>query len=103
MLNSLRYVGFRFLTPKVDCDYAPAAATSIVGSGPRSNSDAQSTAYDTDSVERFFVVGSRSLKRDRSADANIRLIKSGRRSKLVRPRDIANSAPPDSTTAVIYN
>jgi hypothetical protein len=51
MLKSVRCVGFFSSIRNVHWLNALAAATSIVSLGPRSSSDAKSTAYDTDIVE----------------------------------------------------
>ena len=51
MLNTVRYAGYGRLTLTVHCSQAPATATTIAASGPRSRSVIRSAAYDTDSVE----------------------------------------------------
>ena len=61
MLNSVRWSGLRSLLFRWHWLNALPAATSIVSCGPRSSSDAKSTAYDTDIVEPLVVSGSVTL------------------------------------------
>src|SRR5579864_2847427 len=58
MLNSVRCSGLRSLLFKWHWLKALLAATIMVSSGPRSSSDAKSTAYDTDMVDPLDVSGS---------------------------------------------
>ncbi len=64
MLNSVRWIGLRSLIRNVHWLNALAAATIIVSFGPRSSSDAKSTAYDTDMVEERRASGRFTLKTD---------------------------------------
>ncbi len=70
MLNSVRWIGLRSLIRKVHWLNALAAATSIVSFGPRSSSDAKSTAYDTDIVEDRRASGRFTLKTDVIDESN---------------------------------
>src|SRR5690242_10618873 len=67
ILNIVRYTGLRSLLFRWHWQYALATATTIVACGPRSSSDAKSTAYDTDIVEPLVVIGSVTF---RAADAD---------------------------------
>ena len=60
-LNSVRYSGFRCATLTVDCIITPLAEIRIARGGPKSSNDAKSITNATESVARFFVVGSCSL------------------------------------------
>src|SRR5436189_200658 len=51
MLKSVRWIGFRSLMRNVHWLNALAAATTIVSFGPRSSSDAKSTAYEPDVLD----------------------------------------------------
>src|SRR5262249_44914058 len=64
MLKSVRYVSPRARTLNVHWAHALTAATIIVSFGPSSNSDAKSTAYDTDIVEPLVASGRLTLSPD---------------------------------------
>ena len=70
MLKSVRCSGFRSLIRKVHWLNALAAATIIVSLGPRSSSDAKSTAYDTDIVDDRRASGRFTLNTDVMDDSS---------------------------------
>ena len=98
--KSVRWSGLCSLRFRLHCANALPAATSIVSCGPRSSSEAKSTAYDTDIVDPLVVSGSVTL---RAALAVARASSARKRSgcsKAACGRPMNNRPAPTTITAV---
>ena len=92
MLKSVRCAGFRSLMRNVHWLQALTAATIIVSSGPRSSSDAKSTAYETDIVDPLRASGSVTLKTDVTDDSASSRRNSARRLEGLDREEIGEQA-----------
>ena len=79
--------------------HALTAATTIVSFGPRSRSDAKSTAYDTDIVEPLRASGRLTLKTEVTDDRVSRSRKSQGSAKVRKGKNTASSPRPTAMTA----
>src|SRR5215210_8058995 len=92
-------MGFCSLMRKVHWLHALTAATNIVSFGPRSSSDAKSTAYDTDMVEPLRASGSFTLNTDVTEDSVSRRRNSHIWSNVLTGRNVTRTAAPSTMTA----
>src|SRR6516165_8884048 len=79
VLKATRYGGLRSIVRNIDCENAPTAATTRLGSMPNSSSAMKSNTNDTDIVAWLLGTGNRSLNVDVTMRARTMLTNSGRR------------------------